>query len=143
MLFRWSWSIFDAELYLKIYSFNLDLILSETVACRHSVKRCCWKFRKIHRKTPVPEAWALQLYQKRNSGTGVFLWILRNFQERPFIEHLWWLLLPFIFLHANDKLVIAQYLRAILANILLVSHILMLFHSPKGLWNKWQITRNF
>ena len=26
----------------------------------------------------------LQLYQKRNSGTGVFQWILRNFWEHPF-----------------------------------------------------------
>ena len=25
------------------------------------------------------QAWGLQLYEKRDSGTGVFLWILRNF----------------------------------------------------------------
>ena len=31
---------------------------------------------KIHRKTPALEY--LQLYQKRSSGTGVFLWILWN-----------------------------------------------------------------
>ena len=40
--------------------------------------------------------WGLQLYQKRDSGTGVFLWILRFFfslQDIFFIEHLWWLLL--------------------------------------------------
>ena len=27
------------------------------------------------------QAWGLQLYWKRDSGTGVFLWILRNFYE--------------------------------------------------------------
>ena len=32
---------------------------------------------------------------------------------------------------ANDKLVIASYRRVILANILLASNILLLFHSPK------------
>ena len=42
-------------------------------------KKCCSKFRRIHRKTPVPEslfnkvAGFRQLYQKRDSGTGVFL----------------------------------------------------------------------
>ena len=29
-------------------------------------------------------ALGLQLYEKRDSGTGVFLWILRNFQEHLF-----------------------------------------------------------
>ena len=37
----------------------------------------------------------LQLYQKRVSGTGIFMWILRNFYLRTlfFTEHLRWLLL--------------------------------------------------
>ena len=38
-----------------------------------------WKFRKIHRKTPVPES----LFHKV-AGVRPFLWILRNFQERLF-----------------------------------------------------------
>ena len=28
--------------------------------------------------------WGLQLYEKRDSGTGAFLWVLRNFQEHLF-----------------------------------------------------------
>ena len=61
-------------------------------------KRCSWKFCKIHRKTPVPECLnkvaglrsatllKKRLWQKRDSGTSVFLWILRNFQEHLFQE---------------------------------------------------------
>ena len=30
------------------------------------------------------QAWGLQLYLKRSSGTDVFLWILRDFQEHLF-----------------------------------------------------------
>ena len=41
--------------------------------------------RSSHRET-----WGLQLYLKRDSGTGVFLWILGNFLYR---EHIWRLLL--------------------------------------------------
>ena len=32
---------------------------------------------------------SLQLYLKRDSGAGVFLRVLRNFQEHLFKEHLW------------------------------------------------------
>ena len=39
--------------------------------------------------------WNLQPYQKRDSGTGVFLWILRNFANTFFTEQLRWLLLTF------------------------------------------------
>ena len=35
----------------------------------------------------------LYLYLKRDSSTGVFLWILWNFKNTFFIEHLQWLLL--------------------------------------------------
>ena len=36
----------------------------------------------------------LQLYEKRGSGTGLFLWIFPKFLRTSFIiEHLWWLLL--------------------------------------------------
>ena len=31
----------------------------------------------------------LQLYQKRDSATGVFLWILKQFKNTLFTEHLW------------------------------------------------------
>ena len=50
-------------------------------------KRCSYNFRKIYRKIHVPEslfliklqASILQLYLKRDPGTGVFLRILQNF----------------------------------------------------------------
>ena len=32
----------------------------------------------------ISQNWGLQLYKKRDSGTGVFLWILWNFQEHLF-----------------------------------------------------------
>ena len=36
------------------------------------------------------QASGLKPYSKRDSGTGVFLWILQNFQEHlVFTEHLW------------------------------------------------------
>ena len=45
-------------------------------------KDCSQKFRKIHRKTTVPEPLLIGLrtatLSKRNSGTGVFLRILQN-----------------------------------------------------------------
>ena len=56
---------------------------------RYSVRKMFLKFHKTHRKTSAPEslliklqASDLQLYQKRDSGTGVFLWMLWNFLER-------------------------------------------------------------
>ena len=52
----------------------------------------------------------LQALSKRYSNKGVFLWILRNFKKRFFIERLRWLLLVFHasvewFLHTLTKLV--------------------------------------
>ena len=56
-------------------------------------ERCSYKFRKIHRKTPVPESPFLIKLQvrpttllKKDTGTGVFLWILRNFKEHLFYK---------------------------------------------------------
>ena len=46
-------------------------------------KRRYSKFRKIQRKTSVPEAFFYKSW-KRDSGTGVFLWILQNIQEHLF-----------------------------------------------------------
>ena len=45
-------------------------------------------------KTPVPSLYfnkvgLATLLKKNLSGTGVILWILRNFQEHLFTEHLW------------------------------------------------------
>ena len=56
-------------------------------------KKCVLEnFAKFHRKTLVPEcflknklrAQACNFIKKRVSGTGVFLWIFRNFQEHHF-----------------------------------------------------------
>ena len=33
-------------------------------------------------------AWDLQLYQKRDSGTGIFLWILRNYLGQLFLQNI-------------------------------------------------------
>ena len=50
--------------------------------------------------------------------------------------------ISWIFLHANDKLVIAQKPLAILTKVLLASRILLLFPSPKGSWKKSQNRTN-
>ena len=65
------------------------------------VRRCStkWaflkKFSKIQRKTPELKSLFKKVeglkpatLLKMNSSTGVFLWILRNFQEHLFTEHL-------------------------------------------------------
>ena len=55
---------------------------AEAVAQRCSVKRCSQKFRKIHRKTPVPK----RLWHRCFSVN------FPKFLRTPFIiEHLWWL----------------------------------------------------
>ena len=44
-------------------------------------RRCSKKFRKTHRKAPVPESlfyWGLQFYLDIGSDTGVFLWNFVN-----------------------------------------------------------------
>ena len=62
------------------------------------LKRCSWKFSKIHRKNlcrslffnKVSDCSAATLF-KKDSSTGGFLWILRNFQKHLFdrkaLEH--------------------------------------------------------
>ena len=35
-------------------------------------------------------------FSKRDPSTGVFLWIIQNSEEQPFLEHPWWLLLNFL-----------------------------------------------
>ena len=54
-------------------------------------KRCSWTFCKIHRKTPVPESLFNKVpglrpttLLKKDSSTGVFLRILRDFLEHLF-----------------------------------------------------------
>ena len=48
---------------------------------------CSLKFAKFLRRSLSLiklQAWGMQLYQKKDSNTSVFLWILQNFQEHPF-----------------------------------------------------------
>ena len=47
---------------------------------------CKEKFSKYEKKQnhTEPDAWGLQLYLKKDSDTGIFLWILRNFWEQLF-----------------------------------------------------------
>ena len=49
------------------------------------------------------QAWGLQLYLKRDTGTGIFLWVFQIFEEhlfeRPFASG--WLLLFLFFLNMN------------------------------------------
>ena len=44
-------------------------------------------------RTPLDDCLGLQPYWKRKASTDIFLWILWNFKEQFFIEHVWWLLL--------------------------------------------------
>ena len=62
----------------------------------HIQNRCSKKSRKIHGRTPLLEslfhkAAGLRpaILLKRHFSTGVFLWILKNFWEHLFTEHLW------------------------------------------------------
>ena len=54
---------------------------------RHSIKKMFLEISQnsqeitCARASFLKEAWGLQLYLKRDSGTGVFQWILRNFEH--------------------------------------------------------------
>ena len=79
-------------------SFALVKSSHKEVFCKKGVLRSFTKFKRKHlcqslvfNKVAVL---SLQLYQKRNSGTSVFLWILSKFLRTPFLtDHLRWLLL--------------------------------------------------
>ena len=71
--FKWKYFRFDRSSHPEVF-YN---------------KSCYKNFAKYTGK----HASGLQLYLKRNSGTGVFLWILRNFRKTYFTEHLRRLLL--------------------------------------------------
>ena len=77
---------------------------SEKVVRRSSVKNSVESFLKLSQNLQENtyarvslfiklQGLGLQLYWKRDPGTGVFLWICKIFQKTFFIEHLWWLLL--------------------------------------------------
>ena len=69
-------------------------------------KHICWSlfFNKV-------AGLGLQLYQKRDSNTGVFMWNLLNFLEHFFTEHLQWLFLKFDTLH-----ILGNYVRSVYYN---------------------------
>ena len=49
---------------------------------KRNSKRCFWEFGKIQRKTPLSE-----FLCNRDSGRGVFLWIIQNFLRTPFLQN--------------------------------------------------------
>ena len=62
----------------SLYILNWSSGFSQTFFCgMHLVK---FIFAAIQKQSPG----GLQLYSKRDPGTGVFLWILQNFQEQLF-----------------------------------------------------------
>ena len=64
---------------------DVEKLGSEAVARRCSSKKLFWKISQNSQENTCARvsflirAWGLQLYLKRDSGTGVFLWILRCF----------------------------------------------------------------
>ena len=64
---------------------DVEKLGSEAVARRCSSKKLFWKISQNSQENTCARvsflirAWGLQLYSKRDSGTGVFLWILRYF----------------------------------------------------------------
>ena len=50
---------------------------------QNSRENTCARDSSLIKLQPL-QAWGLQLYKKRDSGLGVFLWILWNFQEHFF-----------------------------------------------------------
>ena len=56
---------------------------------RWSVKGCSEKFRKIHKKTPLPENYRLKVYSfiKRDFDTAVSCEFCKIFENTVFIEH--------------------------------------------------------
>ena len=70
---------------------------------------------------------------------NMLLYTACHISSRKIMSILCFVLFPLpvvIYFHISDKLVIARWPRTILANIFLLSHILLLFHSPEGSWNK-------
>ena len=83
----WSWK--------NIREYHMQKQLPEVFY----VKRCSWKFRKIHRKTPKPDSlfqWScrpLQLYYKKKTLTqGFSCEFCEIFKNTFFKEHFWTLL---------------------------------------------------
>ena len=98
----------DLKFEVQVSSFSKHEIIFKAfhwgaVVRRYSVKKVLLKIsQKPQENTYVREsfstklrAWGLQLYLKRDPGTGVFLWILRNFLQL-FIKYLCWLLLSWM-----------------------------------------------
>ena len=71
--------------FLKKQSFNRWVERSPKMRNLHRC-HCKEKFSKYEKKQnhTEPDAWGLQLYLKKDSDTGIFLWILRNFWEQLF-----------------------------------------------------------
>ena len=55
------------------------------------------------------QAWGQQLYLKKGSGTGIFLWVLRNFKEHLFFQNNSWRLLRNLVFTEMDKVIGRSY----------------------------------
>ena len=89
-------SSMQLTLYKSINYFRYEGIIvnAEEVVRRCSSKTLFLKTCNIHRKGPLLKDLS---NKERFPNAGIFLWILQNFyNQRFFIEHLWWLLLSMI-----------------------------------------------
>ena len=78
----WNWTSADFR--------DLALILPEAATVGVLLKKCPKQFRNVYRKTPVPESlFKLQLYLKRDSGTGFSCEFCEIFKNTFFTENLW------------------------------------------------------
>ena len=81
------WTFFEKKFFLHFFSISTSNIVESIFRSSRREVFC--------RKTILFQG--LQLYWKRDSDTGVFLWVLQKLFRTPvFIEHLWWLLLHFL-----------------------------------------------
>ena len=92
------WTPNELEKYLNthtLFRWSLRLLIKVEPAT-FFIKRCCYKFRKIHRKNTCArvsflinlQAWSLQLYWKK-LWLKCFLVNFAEFVRAPFLEHLW------------------------------------------------------
>ena len=92
-----KWNVFIFLFHLNFFSllWICSMLSSSSLLSRHKcshqrffIEKAALKFCSIHRKTPVSEpklqTWRLASLLKRDSNTGVFLWMLQNFTEHQF-----------------------------------------------------------
>ena len=63
--------------------------INESLARMCCAKKVVLKLLRNSQEKTCARVWRPATFLKRNSTTSVFLWILRNFKNTIFIEHLW------------------------------------------------------